>query len=153
MGSWLQAILQGAGRAGGDVAEAKQANFAQKQKVLEQQLKMQQFKMQMDELNQRLASGKAPQYSGSYQTPTGQEVSRMRDPLTGKMTEVPGGQGRVPNPPTAKPKYADLKQDAQGKWWGLNTESQKMEQVPGQDEFKAVQKPQNRDDRYIALQE
>ena len=138
--SLLTCILGGLGRGGNEFAEARSANEQEKRQKLEQQFKMQQFKMQMEELNQRLATGKAPQYSGSYQTPTGQEVSRMRDPLTGKMSEVPGGQGRVPNPPATKAKYADLKQDAKGKWWGLNTQTQQMEQIPGQDEFKAAPK-------------
>jgi hypothetical protein len=151
MGALLQSILGGIGRSGNEAAEARSANQAEKQKQQELQFKLQQFKSQMDELNQRLAAGKAPQYVGSYQAPTGQRINTERNPLTGALSDSPGGQQRLPAAAN-KPKYADLKQAADGKWWGLNNETQKMEPIPGQDEFKAVQKPQNRDDRYIAIQ-
>ena len=140
MGALLQSILGGIGRTGNEYAEARSANQAEKQKQQELQFKLQQFKSQMDELNQRLAAGKAPQYVGSYQAPTGQRINTERNPLTGALSDSPGGQQRLPAAAN-KPKYADLKQAADGKWWGLNAETQKMEPIPGQDEFKAAPKP------------
>ena len=77
--AWLTSILQNVGRTGSDINEAKTANLQEKQQKLAQQFKMQQFKAQMDELNQRLATGKAPQYLGSYQATTGQRFNTQRN--------------------------------------------------------------------------
>jgi hypothetical protein len=181
--AWLTSILQNVGRTGSDINEAKTANLQEKQQKLAQQFKMQQFKAQMDELNQRLATGKAPQYLGSYQATTGQRFNTQRNPLSGAITEQASegpaamspeqkkiadaetALGRKLSPEEAKiivgvesktPKtaYAAMRPDANGKMWGLNAETKQWEplpEVPGS-EFKAVQKPQNRDDKYIAIQ-
>jgi hypothetical protein len=57
-------------------------------------------------------------------------------PLSPEQKEKVGGL----QPTSPKAKYLDLKQDASGKWWGLNAETQKMEMVPGQEGFKPAPK-------------
>jgi hypothetical protein len=92
MGAWLTSILQGVGRTGNELAEAKYNNAQDKQKQIEQQQKMQQFKMQMQELQQRLATGKAPQVADTYTDANGKRIDTVRDPMTGALTERAGGQ-------------------------------------------------------------
>lgn len=94
MGAWLQSVLQGVGRTGSELQQAKTANLEQKQKQIEQQFKMQQFKAQMDELNQKLALGKAPQFVGSFTDPKGKVQNQIRDPLSGKLTTEEGGEAQ-----------------------------------------------------------
>ena len=175
-GSLLQSILQGVGRGGNEYAEAKDANMQDKQR-------MQQFKMQMDELQQRLATGKAPQVVHTYQGADGKMHNLVRSPLDGKITDqasegpgemspeqkkvdsfekivnrnatedekkiLLGAESKVSRVP-----YAAIRPDENGKMWGLNLETkgwEKLPELPGS-EFKAVTKPQNRDDKYIAIQ-
>jgi hypothetical protein len=92
VGALLTAILQGGGRVGSELQEAKTANKDERQKQIEQQQKMQQFKMQMQELQQRLATGKAPQVADTYTDASGRRIDTVRDPLTGALTERVGGQ-------------------------------------------------------------
>ena len=117
MGAWLTSILQGVGRTGNELSEAKYNNAQDKQKQLEQQQKMQQFKMQMEELQQRLATGKAPQVTDAYTDASGTRTYTKRDTLTGDLQQVPGGKVQQ-KPVAAKAKYVDLKQDKDLKWWG-----------------------------------
>lgn len=85
MGALLTAILQGAGRAGNETAEAKTAN-------LQEQQRLQQFKQQLAQLNQKMQIEKAPQFVGSHADPTGKILNTQRDPLSGKLTDSAGGQ-------------------------------------------------------------
>jgi hypothetical protein len=161
VGALFQAILGGLGRAGNEYAEAKTANLEQKQKLA-------QWKAQQQEIQQRLASGKAPQVVHTYQGSDGKMHNLVRSPLDGKITdqvvdapaELSPDQKKVSDAEKVlgrsltpeekgilvglgnkgKAKYADLKQDSTGKWWGLNSETQKMEMIPGQDTFKAAPK-------------
>lgn len=85
MGSLLTAILQGAGRSGNELTEAKNAN-------LQEQQKLQQFKQQLAQLNQKMQLEKAPQFVGSHADPKGQIFNTQRDPMTGKLTDTAGGK-------------------------------------------------------------
>jgi hypothetical protein len=176
MGSWLQSIFQSAGRAGGELQEAKTANLQDKQR-------MQQFKMQMDELQQKLAAGKAPQVVHTYQGTDGKIHNLVRSPLDGKITdqvaEGPGEMspeqkklrdaeqalGRPLSPEekkilvgveskTVRPAYSTLKPDAKGKMWGLNSQTGQWEQIPEipGSEFKAPEKKQAGLDPIITAQ-
>src|ERR1035441_6349291 len=89
MGAWLTSILQGVGRTGNELAEAKYNNAQDKQKQLEQQ-KKKQFKKQMEELQQRLATGKAPQVADAYTNAEGRRVTTERSPLTGALSDRVG---------------------------------------------------------------
>jgi hypothetical protein len=129
MGGFLQAILQGVGKTGSEAAEGRLDAEDRKLKLLQSQLGLQ-------ELQQRLKTGAAPQFVGSHADPSGNLFNTTRDPFSGILTDRPGGKEYKP----PKAKYADLKQDKEGKWWGLNTETQKMEMVPGQGEYKPAAK-------------
>jgi hypothetical protein len=173
MGSWLTSILQGTGRAGNELSEAKYANLQDKQQL-------DKWKMQQQEIQQRLATEKAPQVVHTYQASDGKMHNIIRNPLDGKLTDqavVDSGEmspdqkkitdaEKILGPLSkeqketlvglgnkGKAKYADPKLGIDGKWWGLNIDSQRMERIPGQEEFQAAQKPQNRDDKYIAIQQ
>jgi hypothetical protein len=178
VGSFLTSILQNVGRAGSDINEAKNANLQQKQQI-------QNYQLQMKELQQRLGQQAAPQVVGSYKGAGGKYVSILRDPSNGKISyqtstgpaEVSPEQqkiedfrsvmGREPTDDekkilmgaeskTPRAAYSALKADANGKMWGLSAETKQWEKIPelpgSPDEFHAPVKPQNRDDRYIAIQ-
>lgn len=79
--------MQGGGRAGGDFAEGKQAN-------LDQQTKMQQWKLQSQEIQQRLGMEQtkektelAPQVVHTYRGSDGKMHNLVRNPLDGKITD------------------------------------------------------------------
>lgn len=80
MSAWAQAILQGAGRAGNETAEAKQANVDAAAQEQQRKLQLLQSQMGLKELQQRL--GMAPQELALKQQEGGirqQEAQRLQD--------------------------------------------------------------------------
>ncbi len=132
MGAFATALLQGIGRTGSDVAEGRLAEQ-------KRQLEMIKSKIGLDEIQQRMS---LQQQAAQRQTPAGTKAYLKgvlgRDPTNDELQRYLGVQPTVP-----KAKYVDLKQDTKGKWWGLNNETQKMEQLPGQEEFEAARKAGN----------
>jgi hypothetical protein len=135
VGSLLTSILQGAGRAGGDAREAQLSLQEEKRKQQDQALKMQEFQAQMRELAQRLQMSQftqqresAPQYVGSVAS-GGKQYDMLRDPMSGKLTYQLSPVGAPPA------KYTELKEDAQGKLWGMNSATNQYEPVPASSGF------------------
>ncbi len=85
MGALVQSILSGIGRTGADVAGGRL-------EAQDRQLKMLQSQMALNQLKQKMSTEAAPQYVGSYASPTGQRFNTTRDPLTGALKDVAGGQ-------------------------------------------------------------
>jgi hypothetical protein len=80
VGSFLTSILQNAGRAGSDINEAKNANLQQKQQI-------QNYQLQMKELQQRLGQQAAPQVVHTYRGSDSKLHNLVRDPMSGKITD------------------------------------------------------------------
>jgi hypothetical protein len=95
MGAWATAITQGLGRTGNDIAEGKSLNEQQRLAKQKSDLEMIQSKLALDEIKQKLQRGSAPEFVGSYTNPNSEIQNQMRDPLTGKITTVPGGHAQA----------------------------------------------------------
>ena len=162
MGSLLTSILLGAGRTGNELSEAKYNNAQDKQKQLEQQQKMQQFKMQMEELQQRLATGKAPQVADAYTNAEGRRVTTERSPLTGALSDRVG-QGVQPKGTSSQSYlgqndvFTTKNKEGETTYWRIPKEPgkkpEKIDFESGEIQPKTPPKPQNRDDKYIAIQQ
>src|ERR1035441_2705544 len=162
MGAWLTSILQGVGRTGNELAEAKYNNAQDKQKQLEQQQKMQKFKMQMEELQQRLATGKAPQVADAYTNAEGRRVTTERSPLTGALSDRVG-QGVQPKGTSSQSYlgqndvFTTKNKEGETTYWRIPKEPgkkpEKIDFESGEIQPKTPPKPQNRDDKYIAIQQ
>lgn len=85
MGALVQSILSGIGRTGADVAGGRL-------EAEDRKLKMLQSQMALNQLKQKMSTEAAPQYVGSYVSPTGQRFNTTRDTLTGALKDVAGGQ-------------------------------------------------------------
>lgn len=85
MGALLTAILQGAGRTGADISQGRLDEQ-------DRRLKMLQAQMGLQELQQRMKTQAAPQFVGSHADPAGNLFNTMRNPLTGGLTDLPGGR-------------------------------------------------------------
>lgn len=92
MGSFLTALLQGVGRTGSEVSQGQQ--FAKDQALAEQdrKLKLLQSQMGLQELGQKLKMNAAPQFVASHEDPSGQLFNTKRDPMSGALTDSPGGK-------------------------------------------------------------
>jgi hypothetical protein len=88
MGAWAQTILQGIGRTGSEVAQGKDIALDEQAKKLQ----MLQSQLGLQQLRQKLGMEAAPQYVGSYAGPSGQRFNTTRNPLTGALSDQPGGQ-------------------------------------------------------------
>ena len=162
MGSLLTSILLGAGRTGNELSEAKYNNAQDKQKQLEQQQKMQQFKMQMEELQQRLATGKAPQVADAYTNAEGRRVTTERSPLTGALSDRVG-QSVQPKGTSSQSYlgqndvFTTKNKEGETTYWRIPKEPgkkpEKIDFESGEIQPKTPPKPQNRDDKYIAIQQ
>lgn len=114
MGGLLQAILQGGGRVGNELQEAKTANKEEFQRQQEQKMRMQQFAMQMQELQGRLKQQgiqgqleTAPQVVHTYQGSDGKMHNLVRDPISGQVSDkVADGPGEMTG---GQKKRADFK--------------------------------------------
>src|ERR1035441_10192128 len=161
MGAWLTSILQGVGRTGNELAEAKYNNAQDKQKQLEQQQKMQQFKMQMEELQQRLATGKAPQVADAYTNAEGRRVTTERSPLTGALSDRVG-QSVQPKGTSSQSYlgqndvFTTKNKEGETTYWRIPKEPgkkpEKIDFESGEIQPKTPPKSQNRDDKHIAIQ-
>jgi len=131
MGSWLTSILQGVGRTGSELQEAKTANQQEMERRQQLQRQTQMFAAQLQELQQRISGQKTEQ---SLKTAEGARAYLKgilgRDPTNEEVQRYLGIA-----PPTAKSKYTDLKPDDKGQMWGLNTETGRFEKVPGGEAF------------------
>src|ERR1700723_1762409 len=161
MGALLTSLLQNAGRAGNDYAEGKNANLEQQQKLAQFKQQKQEIQQRLAQgaapqvvhsyrgqdgkvrnivrdplsgkLTEQVAEGAGTELSPEQQKMADAEKALGR-PLSPQEKEILLG---VAAKPTAnKAKYVDLKQDTNGKWFGLNTETQKMEEVPAAEGFK-----------------
>lgn len=107
MGALLTSILQGGGRAGGELQEAKTANLQEKQK-------MQEFALQMRELQGRLGMQgletklkSAGQVVHTYKASDGKMHNLVRDPVSGKITDQVA-EGTAPEMSQVEQKMQDL---------------------------------------------
>lgn len=153
MGAALQGILGGAGQAGNDLAQAKTANQ-------DQNMKLQEFKLKLQQLQQSLAQNKTSQVVHSYRASDGKMHSLVRDPMSGKISDqVAEGSatefspeqqkvedfkkvmGRDPTDDekkillgaeskTPRNAYSMLKPDEKGKMFGLSAASGQWEPIP-----------------------
>jgi hypothetical protein len=95
MGAILQSVLQGLGKAGSEAAEGQAAAKQQRLAELDRQQKLLQSQLTMKELQQRMQAGAAPQFVGSHADPMGNLFNTKRNPLTGALTDEPGGKQAV----------------------------------------------------------
>lgn len=93
MGAFLTSLLQSVGRTGNEAAEgqdiAKRSRFEEE----DRKLKLLQSQLGLSEVQQKLKMNAAPQYVGSHEDPKGQIFNTKRNPLTGDLTDQPGGKG------------------------------------------------------------
>src|ERR1700722_2905277 len=114
MGAWLSSILQGAGRTGGDIQEAKNANTDLAMQKSKQQLAQLQSQMELQRLQQEMkAAGineqlnKAPQVVHSYKGADGKLHNVVRDPMSGALADQVGGD-EAPSGGSIEEKVADF---------------------------------------------
>jgi hypothetical protein len=92
MGAALTSILQGAGRFGNSFAESREIRRQRELDEQDRKLKLLQSQMGLQEVQQRLKTGAAPQFVASHEDPSGQLWNTERDVFSGKLTDLPGGK-------------------------------------------------------------
>jgi hypothetical protein len=137
MGALLTSILQGAGRAGSEGAQARIDEQARQLELVKQGLGL-------SELRQRISQQQA---AAQRNTPEGTRAYLkgvlQREPTNEEVQRYMGVQ--APQSPAAKPKYSSFRTDDKGRLWGFNDQTQREEQVPGGEGFSAPPKQDKED--------